>query len=254
MDLSAGRISPQQAATPGAAPQWSPDGKYVAFLASRPRLRRGETTVAIRTLNTGDVRYLRQTFSFIGAFRWAPDGRSFAVWGNVLRGRYGIYRVDAQSGDVSPLVVSPGEFTEVVAPLVWSPDQRKLYYNHRVFQDDKVVHVNIMEHDVATGADRELTRIPNLAAALAISPDGKNLYMRRTIVEGATAFLSIDLESGKTTELMRGVGGLNLSPDGRYIATVAGGAAVLIPAKGGAIKRTVSACGPKEGERGNVGS
>jgi Tol biopolymer transport system component len=40
MDFNAASLGPAGAATPGSAPQWSPDGQYVAFLAPQPRLRR----------------------------------------------------------------------------------------------------------------------------------------------------------------------------------------------------------------------
>jgi hypothetical protein len=66
-------------------------------------------------------------------------------------------------------------------------------------------------------------------------------YYRRSIENQRNAFYSIDLTSGQETELIRGAGGLNLSPDGRYIATVSGAAGILIPTGGGSSKELLRA-------------
>ena len=208
MDFNAASLGPAGPATPGSAPQWSPDGQYVAFLAPQPRLRRNLSTIAVLSVKTDDVRYLRRTFSFNGGFRWAPDGSSFAVWGSIPNGRYGIYQVNAQSGKVSPIAVDAGEFREAVPPLDWSPDQRKIYYHRRTVKDDKLQYVSIVERTLATGLEKEVVRLADdPATRMVVSPDGRKLYYRRSFPNNAMAFFSIDLTTRAETELFRGESG-----------------------------------------------
>ena len=236
IDLNAGTFAPLGAATPGSAPHWSPDGRYVAFLASQPRLRRNHSRIGILTVNTGEVRYLRPTVA--GDPRWSPDGRSLAVWGPDPRGRYGIYRVDVQSGDVSPIVTNTDDSSRIGLPPEWSPDQRKIYYRRGTANEFAIV-----ERTLETGMERELVRLPEIPPNLVVSPDGKTLYYSHSIPnEKMMAFSAIDLASGKQMELYRGNGGgLNLSRDGRYIATVSQGSVLLIPVDGGPHKELLHA-------------
>jgi Tol biopolymer transport system component len=61
----------------------------------------------------------------VRSLAWAPDGRSLVGWGRDLRGRYGIFRIEATSGDVAPVV-----FREppLVRQFVWSPVGQTLRY------------------------------------------------------------------------------------------------------------------------------
>ena len=90
----------------------------------------------------------------------------------------------------------------------------------------------------------------------ALSPDGKTLYYRQTInLPGATefAFVKRDLASGTETELVRRqpLGQVNLSPDGRYIATASGDPStksrtfLIIPTAGGEPKEVVRRAQPQ---------
>jgi hypothetical protein len=55
------------------------------------------------------------------------------------------------------MVVSPGEFTEVVPELGVVADQ--IYYHRRIFREDKV-GMSLIERILATGVEKEL-RIPD---------------------------------------------------------------------------------------------
>ncbi len=56
---------------------------------------------------------------------WAPDGRSLAFTAVDLKGRCGLFRVDVNTGDVSPIAYPiPLTFQ---GPF-WSPDGKRLYF------------------------------------------------------------------------------------------------------------------------------
>ncbi|MBI4908182.1 MAG: PD40 domain-containing protein [Acidobacteria bacterium] len=163
-------------------PDWSRDGKYLSYVSRRDVL-------AIRTLATGEVRVLRPNMAGITQPRWALDGRSLLVSGTDLKGRRGIYRVDAQSGEVSPIVTAGIIHQQ-------SRDGKKLYYNKGgVF----------VERDLASGEEREAIRtrvgmgIPNL------SPDSR--YAAARVQDPSTKAFTIMLfpiaGGGEPRELFR---------------------------------------------------
>ncbi|MEN9560674.1 MAG: Dipeptidyl-peptidase 5, partial [Pseudomonadota bacterium] len=55
-------------------PQWSPDGKQIAFCA----LREGDSDAQVYVIDVagGEARRLSNTFSGLSALRWCPDGKS----------------------------------------------------------------------------------------------------------------------------------------------------------------------------------
>ena len=73
------------------------------------------------------------------------DGRSFIVAGRDKNGRNGIFRVDVQSGETTPVVTGP---TFGSSPRDWSRDGLKIYY----------VNNGIVERDLATGGGTETHR------------------------------------------------------------------------------------------------
>ena len=59
--------------------------------------------------------------------QWAADGLSFFTQGTDLKGRQGIYRIDARTAEISSIAVSLTSKGELQSPKA-SPDGRMLYY------------------------------------------------------------------------------------------------------------------------------
>jgi Tol biopolymer transport system component len=127
-------------------PDWSPDGKFLSYLSQRGMTGLSQVIV-IRSLQSGQMRELRPQLRYLQRPRWSPDGRSFAVPAYDLKGRQGIFLIDAQNGEASPIVLSqPGED---VFSSDWGPDGTKIYYR-RARTGDKVTFV---ERDLVSGAE-----------------------------------------------------------------------------------------------------
>jgi len=84
------------------APDWSRDGKSLSYFMSR----HGEMLVGIHSVETGLDREINlgSALDRIASYvSWAPDG-SLVAYGRDLKGRYGVFRIDARDGRVTPLV------------------------------------------------------------------------------------------------------------------------------------------------------
>ena len=112
-------------ATYGAA--WSPDGQSLAYV------RRGQgdaaslelgSTVIIQSLDTGTERELSPKLTGLLGVRWFPDGRSLLTGGRDPKGRLGIYRIDAHTGETAALVQSQS----FVVPIGLSPDGEEVFW------------------------------------------------------------------------------------------------------------------------------
>jgi Tol biopolymer transport system component len=91
--------------------------------------------------------------------------------------------------------------------------------------------------DIETGEASLVYAVPNAPTAQLPewSPDGQTLYyLRRNSAGSEQTFIARNLTSGNERELVRRptLGGLQLSWDGRYLATSVGGAVVLVPTDG----------------------
>src|SRR5205085_11518281 len=103
---------------------WSRDGKYLAYVSERGR-NGGERVIAIRAIDTGEVtREFVPKLQYFQGLSWAPDGVSFATGGTDLKGRAGVFRIDAQNGDVAPIVISATSDSGFFGGFrpEWSPD------------------------------------------------------------------------------------------------------------------------------------
>lgn len=138
-------------------PDWSPDGKFLAYQAC------GGDCVAIRSVETGETRRLQRGLLFTRDPRWSPDSRTLIAAARDRQGKNGIFRIDAQTGEFTNIVYGPG----FSASPQWSRDGTKIYY----------VHNGVVERDLTTGVDRVV--MPPLLGKgqLAISPDGQFLAL-----------------------------------------------------------------------------
>ena len=177
-------------------PDWSPDGKQLAYHAC------GGDCIAIRTVENGEVRKLPRKLLYARAPRWSPDGRSLITAGRDSRGRDGVFQVDAHTGEIVTAILG----TTLFASPVWSPDGTRIYYLKR--------QEGIVERDMISGTERDLLRHRRIGGGgLMLSPDGRYIAVRGSLDPSSAARLSLLLVStagGELHELLR------LTPDERF--------------------------------------
>jgi Tol biopolymer transport system component len=220
---------------------WSADGHWLAL--SR-RDRGGPAGILISVLDAGGnvVRNVRPQLTLAFLAQWAVDGTSFIMSGSDLRGRHGVFRVDADSGAATPLLLSQEE-ARVNAPAL-SPDGTHMYY--RVVTQSAI---RIVDRTIASGSEREIVRRdrepsdrPNVLAGLLLSPDGRQILtstLEKTTSE--VRLLAVSVATGESREVMRAKAApevLIWAPDSRSVfirqAPAAGPPEVLrVPVGGG---------------------
>jgi WD40 repeat protein len=144
-------------------PEWSPDGKQIAFMAAAP----GKPwQVYLVSAEGGGLRQLTTGEHSQGNPQWSPDGNSLAFDREPFPGPSGlscaIYRIDLRTHQVSALPGSDGLFS----PL-WSPDGRY------IVAQTCDIHKSVI-YDFTTGKWTDLVDLP--ASYPRWSRDGKYFY------------------------------------------------------------------------------
>ena len=222
------------------APDWSPDGKALAYIAIRGATGRNRAIV-VRSLESDQTRELRVDLDYSGQLRWTPDGRAFVLKGKDLKGRDGIYRIDAQTGALTQLVALSTEGGNSFPEM--SPDGKKLYYwRGAVLRGTP--GSRYVERDLATGDERELFGeggpiYPSL------SPDGRHLIgVVNNEKDKITSLVLVPVMGGESKQVFRAkdFGSLsnyvNWTPDGQRVVvpvrTNGSFQPLLVPVFGGA--------------------
>jgi Tol biopolymer transport system component len=203
------------------APEWSPDGKLLAYFSRRGTENFGQEArvISIRALETGEERDLAPKLAHLESIRWSRDGRYFLAAGSDRRSRGGLYRVDVRSGDVAPIVQD-----ELVTfrglEGIWSADGEGVLY---------VVRSEIRLRSLQTAQEKSLyvaaasTRIRHLALA----PEGRWLAFVSSEGTQAEILRVMPAGGGAARELFRLAGGgstgVEWTPDGRHLILTASG-------------------------------
>jgi len=156
-----------------AHPDYSPDGKLLAYVYTlNMPIIGSQQLLRILSLETGQVRELSPDLDGFGYPQWQPDGRAVSVEGTGRDGRKGIYKVDVQQGDVTPIVLIE-QGTEIYSHR-WSRNGRVLFYS----TGDRAGKTGSMfVHNLETGQDEKIPGSPSDAQFFDISPDGKRLTL-----------------------------------------------------------------------------
>lgn len=173
LDLDQGVLSAMsapagQAPGPRTAPEWSPDGNFLAYLE--------QSTIVIRSLESGDERRLRpatltQIFT-VGTgeryLRWSPDGRHLLAPQNRT-----LFRIDVSSGEAVPFVGTNQVTDRRSRYGRWSPDGKAVFYTRLPGGNDGTAE--IVRMDLETENKEVLHRAPfpgDYYESLELSPDG----------------------------------------------------------------------------------
>jgi len=156
---------------------WSGDGKSLAYVS-----RRGARPVlAILSMETGSVRELYPALSYMAPPSWSPDNRQFIARGADLKGRSGIVKIDATTGEAS--LVVPNEVCS--GGSYWAPGSTSFFCYD--FTEKRIAQV-----DVQSGA--VLRTFQTEGQGSGVSPDG------RYIVYGDATKRSLRLLTLATSE------------------------------------------------------
>ena len=252
VDFESGKIlePPSQAAKKflgtNFQPDWSRDGQYLSY-QSYGGQRRGVHLV-IRSLKTSQTRELWPKLPYFGFAHWSPDGRSLIAEGADVKGRQGIYRIDAQTGDAEAIVVSaPGQ---VSLFGVSSSDGKRIFYLRGPDGGRMTLKV-LVERDTGTSIERELLG-PRCTGPLSITTDDESIVCGT--FDAATkepGLLVITVAGGAPRELLRlkpedvfNLTFIDWTPDGHSIVFRKGQEVWVIAVSGGSPRKVDLGSGP----------
>ena len=238
------------------APQWSPDGRYIAFL-------RGTTartqTIVIRHVSDGVERTLpteiQNAFPNMNhGFDWFPDGQSLLLRDmHPTRERVAVLRrIDVNTGK-DHVLGEAGDW-DIWPPVRVSRDGRSAFYTALAREEgSNSSYLRLMKRDLATGTETQLFGTKSGFYAfygLLTSPDGERLAFLDNVESKPRTLVTMSVSGGRPTELYPtggpapqptdNVGAWNRAwtPDGRFVITKTRDDAVwAVPADGGAPRK-----------------
>jgi dipeptidyl aminopeptidase/acylaminoacyl peptidase len=222
------------------SPQWSPDGRYLAFTSSRPGKAKG-SQVWVLDRRGGEARQVTDVKQDLSEFCWSPDAKQLLltlrekdqpenadknakpkppkpividryhfkqdVEGYLTDKHAQLYLFDIGAKKLSKLTSDPGKYEEHEAE--WSPDGTLIAFvsNQSQPDPDRVENDDVFVVDAKPGSTaRKLTTFPGEdRGPLAWSPDSKLIAYRQGLSPHYTAYgstrLAIVPAQGGTPEL-----------------------------------------------------
>jgi dipeptidyl aminopeptidase/acylaminoacyl peptidase len=176
-------------------PEWSPDGKSIAFISDRD----GKRQLYRIAVSGGEAEKLTNGDDGVTNFAWSPDGRSIAFTmtdpiGESVKERerrFGDLRFEDEDRRMAHLYVidvpmmagasvpAPRPLTKgsfVVGSFDWSPNGRYIAFDHRISNDAADgISADISTVEIATGTTRVVVGQPGPDTNPRYSPDGQRI-------------------------------------------------------------------------------
>ena len=228
------------------APQWSPDGKRIAYVLTKADLEKSiyDSDVWLIDADGKNGRQLTRARGVDSRPRWSPDAKRLAFVSD-RDGKNAIWLIDADGGEARRLT----EFPTPVREYEWSPDGTSIAFTRldgltaeeekraKERDDARVVgegrkFAHLYVATVEDGAVRRLTQGDFAVGTFDWAPDGTTIAFDRAPGAGLddlyrTDIYAVDVKSGDVRPLVHGRGferGPAYSDDGRWLAfTTSGG-------------------------------
>ena len=197
-------------------PDWSPDGRFLAYLRNPTQDNKFPSFIVIRSTSTGEERELRVVgMTKLGyALRWTSDGKAVVVPALELGKGWSMMRVDAQTGQATSVMPrSLGPFPR----FDLSPDGKTIFYKHT----PDAQQAQLLARDLQSGREIEIIRKPGLMY-VSVSPDGQRVVIGAE-ENGVTVLSVMPAAGGEARELVKtrtdgtNYRGCSWTPDGRYV-------------------------------------
>ncbi|MCB1111749.1 MAG: S9 family peptidase [Chlamydiales bacterium] len=212
------------------SPQWSPDGKQIAFLSKR----NDKANIFLMGAHGGEPRQLTEAPEDIQTIRWSPDGTMIAFTMKKPLSEENIekikqkmdmtvadsdeqptqlYLVFVDSGEQKLLsaddqyVLSGGDFETNDLFFDWSPDSKAVAYTYAPESgfDSRYQDCRIATVDIATGEIAKIAMVEGCQSKPHYSPDGKTIAFLLSDPKKSYAFIrqlaTIPVEGGEVTKL-----------------------------------------------------
>lgn len=224
LDMGTGKVlsapEPIRQAGSDGPPDWSPDGRYLAYVLWRaPTERHRPGVIHIRTFETGQERKLETNLPFFRFVRWCPDGRSILAADFEQDLPQAVYKIDAQTGEYTCLLkTKPGRMRK--AEL--SSDGKTLFYFFYGYDGGDEM---LVARELETGNEKQIFQFPAGRFGWSLSPDGQSLALCLRDQAQAASILQVMPATGgpqrellkKKAEEQQGIYDVVWTPDGQSL-------------------------------------
>jgi Tol biopolymer transport system component len=210
-------------------PEFSPDGKQIAFVRSSlpppPGGLEGPNFLCVRSLDEEREEVFPLNVRVFD-LDWAPDSSSVLVFGTDRESHAGLYKVDANTGELTVVIQNDNPAKSFVHSPEFSDDGKGIFYLHydRINFTCPIVYRNLETGQTKTIHKLDIKNTP----LFKISPDGKWLAIIDQPIKSPTGKFErvvkiIPAEGGEPRELCRYENSRNAmamprwSADGRFI-------------------------------------